>query len=113
MIWARAVVQSAIQRFSVQTISALSQATLTLVQSVDAAAVSKAQAQVAAALTALDQLFAAEREAEGDGEWRGVYWADRHRFTNFQARRREVLALNASLAKLSVRLPPSSNVDYA
>ena len=26
-----------------------------------------------------------------------MYWADRHRFTNFQARRREVLGLQSAL----------------
>ena len=28
-----------------------------------------------------------------------MYWADRHRFTNYQARRRQVLRLRAALAK--------------
>ena len=56
---------------------------------------SAAAAAVGAALASMDALFAAERAAEGSGlagptPWRGLYWADRHRFTNFQARRRQV-----------------------
>ena len=60
-------------------------------------------------LAAFDALFQAERDAEGAAEWRGMYWGDRHRFTNFQARRREVLGLKSALQKSKYR--PASQID--
>lgn len=60
-------------------------------------------------MEALDALFAAERDAEGSGQWRGLYWADRHRFTNFQARRRQVLRLQAALTQRNYS--PASQID--
>ena len=95
------LVQSAMQRFSVDIIGALANATLTLAKTAtpSADAVASALADVNAALTGFESLFAAERAAEGDAEWRGMYWGDRHRFTNFQARRREVLHVQAVLMK--------------
>ena len=96
------LVQSAIQRYASFAAVALSNATvaLSVTATPSKAAVTTAQGYVADALTALDALFAAERAAEGGSSspWRGMYWADRHRFTNFQARRREVLRLQATLA---------------
>ena len=38
-----------------------------------------------------------------------MYWGDRHRFTNFQARRRQVLALRASLNRS--HYAPASMID--
>jgi hypothetical protein len=73
------------------------------------AAVELASLSVVAALASMDKLFAAERDAEGEGEWRGLYWADRHRFTNFQARRRTVLSLQAALRKGSYE--PATQID--
>ena len=95
------LLQSAIQRYSVEVVSALANATLVLAASPHPtpASVAAASVDVQHALDTLDLLFQAERDAEGDGEWRGVYWADRHRFTNYQARRRQVLGLRAVLAK--------------
>jgi len=105
------VVQSGIQRHSVETIAALANATLGLIPSngADPSEIAAAIKGVNAALSAMDALFAAERDAEGDGEWRGMYWADRHRFTNFQARRREVLALLAVLETAPFK--PSTQID--
>ena len=96
------LVQSAMQRFSVDIIGALANATLSLAETStpSPAAVSSALADVNAALHGFDGLFAAERAAEGDAEWRGMYWADRHRFTNYQARRREALHVQAALMRL-------------
>lgn len=76
------VVQSGIQRHSVETIAALANATLALIPSngADPSEIAAAIKGVNAALAAMDALFAAERDAEGDGEWRGMYWADRHRY---------------------------------
>ena len=96
------LVQSAIQRFSVQAIANLCNATATLAAggaTPSPAAAAAAAVLVNRSLAAFDLLFQAERDAEGSGEWRGMYWADRHRFTNYQARRREVLALQAALAR--------------
>jgi hypothetical protein len=86
------LVQTAIQRFPVEAIASLSNATAALAASAvpTAAAVQAAKAATAAALASLERLMAAQRAAEGTGEWRGLYWADRHRFTNLQARRRHV-----------------------
>jgi hypothetical protein len=85
------LLQAAIQRYAVTAISHLANATVTLAAAGSPATSASAQvalADVAAALAAIDALFQAERAAEGSGEWRGLYWADRHRFTNFQVRRR-------------------------
>ena len=107
------LLQSAIQRFAVETIDALSNATLTLVAAgapiPTHAAVAEANEAVSTALNAMDQLFAAERDAEGVEEWRGLYWADRHRFTNFQARRRQILALQSALRK--IKYTPATQID--
>eukprot|EP01052_Picozoa_sp_SAG31_P005353 SAG31_NODE_234_length_19701_cov_16.835068_11_plen_293_part_00 len=96
------LVQAAIQRFSVEIIGALSNATRTLAETAtpSAQAVASALSDVNEALQCFDQLFAAQRTAEGTEEWRGMYWADRHRFTNFQARRRETLHTQAVLMEL-------------
>lgn len=96
------LVQAAIQRFSVEIIGALSNATSTLAETAtpSAQAVASALSDVNEALQSFDKLFAAQRSAEGTEEWRGMYWADRHRFTNFQARRRETLHTQAVLMKL-------------
>jgi alkylation response protein AidB-like acyl-CoA dehydrogenase len=59
------LLQSAIQRHAVEAVGALANATLAS----DNAA---ASADVACALAAIDKLFAAERAAEGTGEWRGL-----------------------------------------
>ena len=37
------------------------------------------------------------------------YWADRHRFTNFQARRRQILRLAAALDRLPYA--PATQID--
>ena len=103
------LLQSAIQRFGVVTIAHLSNATFALVNHTGPEAKQVAQTEIKGALEALDALFAAERAAEGSGEWRGLYWADRHRFTNFQARRREVLRLQAALAQQTYS--PASQID--
>ena len=90
------------QRYSVDIIGALANATLTLAATATpgSADVSSALADVNEALVSFDSLFSAERDAEGSEEWRGMYWGDRHRFTNFQARRRETLHLQAALMRL-------------
>eukprot|EP00041_Stephanoeca_diplocostata_P010786 m.172763 g.172763 ORF g.172763 m.172763 type:complete len:569 (-) comp18292_c0_seq6:430-2136(-) len=105
------VVQSAMQRFSVGIIAALANATIALSIS-HGHATSAAVLQVQAALGLFDDMFQAQRDAEGPGaEWRGMYWADRHRFTNFQARRREVLRLAAALEDPTTRYAPPTMID--
>jgi hypothetical protein len=98
------------QRFSVEAIAALAKAALALAASPDAAAL--ALESVGAALAAMDSLFAAERAAEGSEEWRGMYWADRHRFTNYQARRRQVLGLQAVLSSAQSSAPAGKKVIF-
>jgi len=105
------LVQSAIQRFCVEAIAHLGNATNALVASTAPPALQAAQGFVLAALASMDQLFAAERAAEGTEEWRGMYWADRHRFTNFQARRRQILALQSVLTRVQQPYEPSPQID--
>jgi len=104
-------VQSGMQQHSVEAIAALANATLSLVSSngVDPTEIAAAVKQVQAALVAMNLLFAKQRAGEGDGEWRGMYWADRHRFTNFQARRREIVSLLAVLQ--TVPYNPATQID--
>ena len=85
----------ACQHFGVVAISELAQSLL-------AADIGEAVAHANASITALDALFAAQRAAEGTGEWSGVYFGDRLPYTNLQGRRRAVLNYRAAL----LRLPP-------
>lgn len=64
--------QSAIQRFASEAIVALCNATdlMAAANPPAAAVVAAAEAAVAAGLASMDKLFAAERAAEGDAEWR-------------------------------------------
>jgi hypothetical protein len=105
------LVQSAIQRFSVEAIAALINVTSILASTPvpGSAEVQVAQVRVQLALDAFDALFQAQRDAEGTEEWRGMYWADRHRFTNYQARRRQILRLRASLQKSPFN--PDTQID--
>jgi hypothetical protein len=109
---------TALLRCCCRIIAHLANATFALATTagVTPATVATALASIKQALAAFDALFQAERDGEGDAEWRGVYWADRHRFTNFQARRREVLALNAVLLKsdyLPVTMIDCCQMEYA
>ena len=87
------LVQSAMQRFAIQAISHLANATYALVNGAavngggrptltlfpplpstpSPAAVKEAAAHVTLALNAMDAMFAAQRAAEGVGEWHGMY----------------------------------------
>ena len=93
---AHGLLQTAMQRHSLEAVAHLAHAALNVTAPAPSPANrSAAAAAVGAALASMDALFAAERAAEGSGlagptPWRGLYWADRHRFTNFQARRRQV-----------------------
>lgn len=105
------LVQVSMHRYSVEAISALVNATFLLASSPvpTPGSVILATVEVDKALGAFDALFQAQREAEGAGDWRGMYWADRHRFTNFQARRRELLRLRAALDRSVYN--PDSQID--
>lgn len=69
------VVQTAIQRFAVEAIGALANATFTLSaggSKPSPRAVASASADVVGALAAMDALFQAQRDAEGREDWRGM-----------------------------------------
>jgi hypothetical protein len=90
MLW-----PSACQHFGVVAIHALASSLLAADGSLEA--ISHANASMAA----LDSLFAAQRAAEGAGEWSGLYSADRLPYTTLQSRRRAVLDYQAALLKLA------------
>eukprot|EP00039_Didymoeca_costata_P025343 m.13034 g.13034 ORF g.13034 m.13034 type:complete len:885 (+) comp4775_c0_seq1:181-2835(+) len=104
------LVQSAMQRYFVEAISHLSNATLLLANNTASPAAQHAAMQeTQGALNAFESMMAAQRMAEGTGEWRGMYWGDRHRFTNVQARRRQILRVQAALSE--VNYAPNPMID--
>eukprot|EP01047_Picozoa_sp_COSAG01_P078839 COSAG01_NODE_14722_length_1418_cov_1.959060_1_plen_327_part_00 len=86
----------ACQHFGSVAISELSQSVLAAANDTTAAV-----AHVNASVAALDSLFAAQRAAEGSGQWSGLFFGDRLPYTTLQSRRRSVLQYQAALLKLA------------
>eukprot|EP01062_Namystynia_karyoxenos_P065311 TRINITY_DN5879_c0_g1_i1.p1 TRINITY_DN5879_c0_g1~~TRINITY_DN5879_c0_g1_i1.p1 ORF type:complete len:843 (+),score=292.85 TRINITY_DN5879_c0_g1_i1:230-2530(+) len=73
---------------------------------------SAARDGVASALTSIDALFAAQRTAEGSGEWRGLFFGDRLSYSSLQTRRRTVLDWQVALTNCSLPAPTNFLPGY-
>lgn len=85
--------QTACQHFGYVAVNELSQSLLATTHS-------DAVQHVNASLTAIDNLFEAQRAGEGTGQWSGLYYGDRLSYTAMHSRRRQVLRYQAVLLEL-------------
>eukprot|EP00039_Didymoeca_costata_P032960 m.40100 g.40100 ORF g.40100 m.40100 type:complete len:827 (+) comp9627_c0_seq1:100-2580(+) len=73
----------------------------------------QAQTHAAATIAALDNLFAAQREAEGNGEWKGLFMGDRLYYSCLQSRRRQVLSYVTALKNRTAMVADSGRGYYS
>lgn len=83
---AHVVYQTSLQHFAVQAVADLAGSIIALASNNSTGAVGLANSSMGA----LTELFAAQRRAEGSGQWRGLFSADRLPYTALQVSRRAV-----------------------